>query len=298
MPTNNAIDNSTKVTVYNANDTWTKDSRTKFIEVYLVGSGGAGGSGRRGASTLAGGGGGGCGASFRYTNGPASVFPDTASITVAGVTTGALSQTVDSTNGIAGATGSNSYFGLLQTDSTSMGQGLGGSSGSVNGGTLWGYTYERFNRIAASNVAATGGQGRVTTGTGVVTGTMTTLSASGGGGAGADSVTPRQGGTGGIIQVAFGVTTAINGGLGGSEGGQLNGFDGTAVSTSNNAYLVSTGSGGGGGGGQSSGAAAGRGGHGGFPGGGGGGGGGSLNGTNSGAGGNGAAGQVTVIEHF
>lgn len=306
MATNNAINQSSKLTTYTASDTWTKDSRTQFITVIGWGGGGGGGSGRRGSDQASSGGSGGGGGGTFYYWAPQVFFNSTETVTIGAAGTGGAAQTSNDTDGNAGAEGGQTSFGRIYTLSASA------SPTAGEGGNEFG-TGSAFLRDVYSNVSYTAGyvddggeQGQGQTSDGSNWGNIpiaTSISippfqsTGAGGGAGADTGTAWTGGRGSGIQGLDASTIIIAGGPGGQEGGTINGTAGTSVSTAEQGYLTG-GTGGGGGGGQSAGAAAGIGGAGGVPGAGGGGGGGSLNGTNSGAGGAGGVGRVTVIEYF
>lgn len=298
MATNNAINNSSKVTTYTSSDTWTKDTRTKWVEIYAISGGGGGGSGRKGTSTAAGGGGGGNGGNGFYWTAPANFFGNSETVTIGGTANGGIAQTTDATNGNPGTANNVTSFGDLDTNS---GAGAaGGTTGSVSGGT----GSNSFSNLTL-NAGLSGPQGRATTGSNggsltLANATFYFIGSAGGGGAGADAVTERVGGNGGSV-LDRSIATIISPGAGGLESTGINGGNGNiSVITGG---LMTGGTGGGGGGGYSVGAggatAGGNGGNGGIPGGGGGGGGGGIDAVaNSGAGGSGARGQIIVIEYF
>lgn len=290
------------ITTYNTADspaTWTKDSRTKEIEVWGWAGGGGGGSGRKGATTTSGGGsGGGPGGSF-YFRCPASVLNTTESVVIGAGGSGGSSQSGDLADGNPGIGGGNTSFGNWLC----LGGNLGG--GGINGTSSGGSGRGNITMLAILPSTPTGGAGRVTTGViGSTFGPGGTspqcLSASGGGGGGGgDAVTERVGAIGGSM-LNISASVMLAGGTAGLESTGINGGNGNVFTTGG---ILSGGSGGGGGGGYSVGAlgatTGGIGGNGALPGGGGGGGGGGLSAVaNSGAGGNGANGRVVVIEYF
>jgi hypothetical protein len=265
---------------FTASGTYTVPLLSKYLEVVIIGAGGGGGSGRRGAAGSARGGGqGGRGGAVSRFNVSTASLGATVSVTVAAGGAGAVAQTSDSTDGIAGTNATQTQFGSFATAGNVAGN--GGSSAAVvaSAGTVLS-TYGGAPANLASSVtaavaspsAAVGG-GTGGTGGGITTGNVDLAGAQGG--------TASVGGT----QIAGGSAGTTSGG---------NGGNGTTISTPMNQC---GGSGGGGGGGNASGAG-GTGGNGAIPGGGGGGGGASLNGNNSGAGGNGARGEVRVTAYF
>src|SRR6185369_2762330 len=105
MATNNAINNSTKVTTFIASGTWTKDTRTKFVHVYIWNGGSGGGGGRQGASGTAGGGsGGGSGPSLVYFA-PGSYFDTSETVTIGAGGGGGGVQASTNSNGNNGNPG-------------------------------------------------------------------------------------------------------------------------------------------------------------------------------------------------
>lgn len=296
MATNNSINGATKITTYIASDTWTKDPRSQYIEVYMWGSGGAGGSGRRGASAASGGGSGGAPGDVMFISAPASVFGSTQTVTIGGTVTGASGQTSDNTNGLAVA-GSVpfSLFGTYTTNQALNANGPGGINGSASIGSSGIFTSKFSGSGIAGPVA--GGGGNANGGTPATLNSQSPFATGGGGASGANSVTPQQAARGGNLALSTNTSTIIlTGGAGGIESGTINGSQGTIPNTTSANGYLSGGAGGGGGGGQSTGLVAGNGAAGRTPAGGGGGGGGSLNTFTSGSGGDGARGQVIVIE--
>jgi hypothetical protein len=282
-----------KITTFMMSGTFTKDTNSKYIELYAWGGGAGGGSGRQGANTAAGGGGGGgAGMAFQYAI-PSSFWNATTTITVGAGGTGGAAQAGANTDGNVGAIGGVTVVGSIDNTGGNTGQGGGGGTTTVTVIATGGEGFGSFihnsatngasgSNVDPSNAQASALDNRSLTGTG------------GGAGSGADTGTPRQASNGGDYLAPNNSTVIIAGGIGGIETGTINGTNGNNQPTTD--AVVIGGTGGGGGGGQSSGIVAGTGGNGGFPGGGGGGGGGSINGTNSGAGGNGADGYVLIIE--
>ncbi len=287
---------SSLTTVFDSSGTWIKNSRTKSVQLYIWAGGGGGGSGRKGTSASAGGGGGGSAGQFYAMLIPGSCFGAQETVVVGGGGAGGGSQTSDAQNGSIGIDGTLSSFGLISTLPGVHGNGGTTTTGSPGGAkTIIGQYMV--------SVGGIGGQGAVSTGSTPPPNTGSAGSgcgSGGGGGAGANSVTERQGGSGGLwTNIAS--TTVSAGGAGGLESTGINGNQGNPMTTSGG-FMVG-GTGGGGGGGYSVGAlgatTGGRGGDGGIPGGGGGGGGGGIDTVAaSGAGGNGGNGRVIVIEYF
>ena len=74
MATNNNINGSSKLTIFNSSQTWTPDPRSNFVTIIGWGAANGGGSGRQGSSTAAGGGAGSAGGGMLYFNAPASYW--------------------------------------------------------------------------------------------------------------------------------------------------------------------------------------------------------------------------------
>lgn len=293
------------VTTFNSSQTWTKNANSKFIVVVAYGGGNGGGSGRQGTSGSAAGGGGGAAGSTFYLSGPAFLFPASAPIVTGTGGAGGAAQTSTSTNGNPGVLGTSSSFDIFSTPTNGNGTAGGGttSSGAYGSSQSVNYPICGVSPVTGGGVGGLsnlGGAGSNTAGNSVSISITWFCAGSGGGGAGANTLTAYQGGTSGYFGSSNPPDTAVYAGAaGGIATGTINGTNGPSAATLNLDYFMNGGAGGGGGGGQSTagGAVAGNGGTGGFPGGGGGGGGGSINGTNSGAGGAGANGQVIVIEY-
>lgn len=301
---------SITITKFTANGTFTKNIATKYIEVICWNGGGGGGSGRQGASGSAGGGGGGSGGGVLLFGGYADFFGATETVTIGAGGVGGVAQTSANTNGNAGTLGGISSLGnIFYSISSANNNGLGGTTGTASGGENAGFSYP-FYPLYNSVFQPLGGSGRLIDGVdgdpfdienSRVSFTTYFIAGPGGGGAGANSGTAYKGGDG-ADTIAFNnssssVRDVLNsGGVGGIETGVINGTAGNnAISTTGGRYVAA--SGGGAGGGQSTGLVAGNGGNGGLPSAGGGGGGGSLNGTDSGVGGDGGRGEVWVIEY-
>ena len=289
---------SSKITTYTGNNTWTKDARTKVIEVFVLGAGAGGGSGRKGTSASAGGGTGGSGGGSVNLRFPATFTGATEPVVVGTGGAGGAAQTTNATNGVDGSPGGLSSFANIV--------GLGGAAGLGGASTSITAPTGRFSIAYGGGVNTSGaGDGRITTGSNALEPNSTGSSGyngglGGGGGGGANSVTQRTGGTGGKWTNTSG-TVLVDGGTAGLESTGIAGGNG-ATGTTSGGFMLG-GGGGGGGGGYSVGAngatTGGNGGNGGLYGGGGGGGGGGIDAVaNSGAGGNGDNGRVIVIEYF
>jgi hypothetical protein len=284
-----------EVNIYTSgNNTWTKPTGAKTVEVHVIGGGGGGGSGRRGATgNTRNGGGGGAGGGRAVQRFAADDLGSTENCTVGAGGAGGAARTVDSTDGADGTIGGDSFFGaslaacLLSAAGgpPGLGGGMGLAAGDIGeGGGTYGFggPYAMFSGgSGGSSVLGAAGANNANLST----------SASGGGGGGSINNTNVSfaGGNANWPVMQFGRTTAA--------GGNSTGGAGTAGS-SLGSNGPNCGQGGAGGGARATGGAAGNGGAGGLYGGGGGGGGASLNGNNSGAGGAGAAGVVVVITWF
>lgn len=286
----------TKITTYDASDTWTKSTSPPSIYIEVIGfnSGGGGGSGRKGTSTASGGGQGGTGGGGWYYQGPESVFGATETVTIGGTSNGGAAQAGDLTDGNNGAAINQSAFGNM----------LGYlPTAPASGGTTTSAANGQAGRLITPYQSANagisgGGLGNNTAGgnASVVAGSYFS-GTGGGGGGGYDLVVERAGGTGATFFKFDASTTLIAGGTAGTESGTINGGNGNVPLSTGG--MITGGTGGGGGGGPKAGTTVGNGGNGAIPGGGGGGGSGGISGTSSsGAGGTGARGRIIVIEHF
>ena len=295
---------------YTANDTWTKPTASNFwgIMVYCFGPGGGGGSGRRGSSTSnRGGGAGGAGGGLGVQLIPKASLPNSSySIVVGTGGAGGAARTTDTTNGQTGGVGGVTSFGNLVS-------GSGGNSGvTAGGGTTSTVTagtntvYLNRAMLYYSGVAGSSGTvGLPSTPASGYPGTGTVASPGGCGGGGISSSGLVTGGSqGGRLNYWNGTAFTLGGGgAAGDATGDRNGGTGSAVM--NTLHDLSTtitnalgGGGGGGAGGNATGTVAGGNGGNGGRGAGGGGGGASTNGANSGAGGRGGDGLCVVIEYY
>lgn len=282
--------------------TWTKDARTKTIQVYGWTGGGGGGSGSKSNLTDVVGGNGGPPGSVFYAEAPAMFFGATEPVIVGSGGAGGASQGVDDTNGNNGSTtGTASSFGNLNPLVNAVGGGGGGVGLSIQG--PWIYINQQLWSTGGDAATDAGhpasgygehdaGSDAESSGIGLAFGMCPT---GGGGGAGRDTISPVLGGRGGKVLTMNGLGTLVVGGASGNRSGGGNGVNGL---TSTAGGIVTGGTGGGGGSANTSGGG-GAGGTGGFPGGGGGGGSGGINGLfGSGGGGQGGGGRVLVVEIF
>ncbi len=301
MVGNNAINGSSKVTIFTSSATWTKDVRSKYITLFAWNPGGGGGSGRQGASGSAGGGGGGSGARKLVVSLDASFFGSTESVFIFAAGTGAPPVTTANTDGISATPAvGNGIVGIGTFRSPGFSAAGGGTTtNAASGGSSFEVT--NANRSFFPTTADWQGIGTNAAGTDGYSELLALANGTGaGGGSGADSSTERIAGNGGQISQTFGGASGsiyVAAAIGGSESATINGQNGVDSSYPSGG-LILPGSSAGGGGGQHIGPVAGNGGLGGTPGGGGGGGGGSLNGTNSGAGGDGSRSELWIIEYF
>jgi len=273
--------------------TWSKPNGLKRVLIAAVGAGGGGGSGRRGAAgTNRFGGGGGGGGAVVWTQVAAMDLMASVTVTVGTGGTGGTGAGSDDTNGNPGTAGGDTSFGAVVI-AKGGGGGTGGTAAAGTAGTGGQAASCTPSSGPYALTAAGGGAGGSGNGT-----------AAGGGFAGAGSV-PGGGGGGGINTSN---TNAISGGAGGgvvqngvlqtgpTSGVAPNGTDNRSVYLLFSSTLTtSKGIGTGGAGGFPPSTAAGNGGN---YGAGGGGGRASVNGTTSGAGGNGADGLCLVMEIY
>jgi hypothetical protein len=285
------------VTPYNASNTHTFNSATKFVDAYIWGGGGGGGSGRRAdAGSARSGGGGGSGGSCVTLEFPMSVLSSPAVITIGSGGTGGAAQTVNNTDGIDG-TNNVGYSDIASKlyNPTSATTAMVGKKGTTTTGAGGSGLNSLVLGTVNEAVGSSGGAGNLTAGSSV-TATRFTLSAGSGAGGGGITIADAasNGGTGGGKTDArsTGPAMLVAGGAPGTAGGA--GGDGnTGIAN----WMLGGGSGGGGGASSKT-AAAGAGGAGGWPAGGGGGGGASLSGFNSGKGGDGSAGGIIIVEYL
>jgi len=257
--------------------TWTKESWTKVVRVFLVAGGGGGASGQvRAAPTACIGGGGGSAGAVVDVIIPASYAGSSQTITVGA---GGNGGSVSSGSGFnAGTGGGNSSFGSLVFA-------IGGGKASNNvGGAAIGISqhYSGTGFYTAPSGGAGGGAAPSVT---------KFVSSGGGGGGGITAATP---GALVLAQAGSSVTGAGSVFLG-SSGNYSAGAAGAGAVGTDGPTVLGIGLGGGGGGANISGNGY-SGGNGGY-GGGGGGGGGCARSGNSGAGGNGGAGYVIVTQY-
>lgn len=306
MATQNSINNSIKITRFTSSDTWTKDPRAQYIKVYVCCGGSGGGSGRQGLTGLSSGGGAGSPGTITFVEAPAIFFGSTESVVVGDGGLGGAAQASADTDGNPGNPGGISSFGSIEMGPDSQ---IGGGGGTVSGGDqggqgtgwLMGGAIPFQPSFSGGGTLMAGAPGlNIGSDSGTTSGAAYICPTGAGGGGGADSLSPYDGGKAGDYNSLGGSASVVlvPGGSGGSESGTVDGGNGVDAATITSGAIWFAGTGGGGGAGQSAGPAAGNGGNGGIPGGPGGGGGGSLNGTDSGAGGNGARGEVVVIEYF
>lgn len=288
MATTNVINNQSKTTVFTSDGTFTKDTRTQYVFLYMVDGGDGGMSGSRYPANTGRGGGGGAGGGHACLILPASMLGVSETVKIG---TGGVGGTAQTSNATAGksptAKVQKTQFGEYTfSDSRLPVSGAGGLAGglavisSLTPITL-GFPFLAYATLTSPD-GTTGAAG-------------TNWSYGGASGGGNNNTTARAGGNSLAILGASGATL-VAGATGGVEGGTIDGGNGSVGYPWTS--MMTPGTGGAGGGGQKAGGVAGNGGNGGFPGGGGGGGGGSIDGTNSGTGGNGAAGLVVVVEYF
>lgn len=224
-----------QVLIYNANDTWTKDSGLVRIRVQLWGAGGSGGVAANGE----GGGGGGGGAYVEKWFEAASLGGTEAIV----VGAGGIAQTASA----AGNPGNNSTFGASGTLVTAYGGGAGGGGAASAGGGGGGGTFS----VGANGSGANGGNGgspiqTTTWGIGGVANTNGQPNSMGGGGAGGGGATPgagassTYGGAGGGGGDTASNTTGIGGnsifggaGGGGGAGATAGASGGTSINGGN-----------------------------------------------------------------
>lgn len=288
------------VNKYTADDTWTKNVNTRWVEYYVWSGGGGGGGGSKGINNSGGGGGGGV-SNFLAGFADASLFASSETITVGAGGTGGGTQTTDSSVGNPGNNGGDSSIGSKIVANGTGTAGLGGriTAAAVTPATGSSCGLGGFVSIVGSAAALPSGTATNPT-------ALFLCGAASGGGAGGNYTTgfgaPSPGRAGASISI--GSTVLLAGGTAGAVAA-ANGNNGNDASTLSPAAYITGGTGGGGGACSGSVAGAtsgGNGGDGGIPGGGGGGGGGCLNsggtGVGGGAGGDGARGEVWIIEYL
>jgi len=274
----------TAVSLFTASGVYEVPAWARALTLVCVGAGGGGGSGMAGTSAAnrAGGGGGGAGGRASETLDVAELTGTTLSITVGAGGLGAAGVT-GTTSGTAGSVGGDSTV----ADGAQILIGATGGGGGGGGSTAAGASGIGGLGDTPGN---SGGVG-ATTGSPGAGGDSFCGNGSGGGGGGGGLATAgaatsgREGGHGYPIGLAMGRRASR--GAGGSSGA-------SGVSGSDKGWQRGCGAGGGGGGGLGT-ANAGTGGSGGAPGGGGGGGGAARDTFTSGAGGDGARGEVWIL---
>jgi hypothetical protein len=273
--------------------TWTKPAGAKWVEFYLVASGGTGGSGARNAVGSIRGGGAGGGAGSAYVGRVhADSLGATETVTVGAGMTGTAGVTVNATAGFSGTAGLPTLFSAFRAQGGGAGSG-GSLTGAIGGGSSpTGYFYH------AAMTGMPGGNGQIS-GTGGQAPAINfsyLMPTGGGGGCGVTSAVAGRGGNGGTFLGTSnsGVTLTIAGGTGATALGVV-ATNGTNMTN----RLFQGGTGGGGGayrpamtGAWANGA------NGGWPGGGSGGGAGVDNGYTSGASGNSANGLAVITTYF
>lgn len=222
--------------------TWTKPTGAKWVEVLLVGPGGAGGSGARLATTSArSGGGGGSGGSIFYGRINADFLGATETVIVGAGQPGGAAVTTDTTTGNSGTNGVNTRFSIFISGFGNAGS--GGTTASGFSGTV------RSSNSFSTLFNSGGGAAGATTSGGSATNQqiISIIPQGGGGGAGAaaNNTTAAAGGSGGAILTgssSAGLLTSIAGGAGGTTAGVA-----ATNGTSHTTQYVLGGTGGGGG---------------------------------------------------
>lgn len=271
----------------NLTGTWTQPSGAKLHRIIAFGGGGGGGSGARGTNAWAGGGGGGGGGAMIDAFFLPAELTSTVAYTNGAGGGGGAPATVDFSKGTAGTNGGSTFFGAFVLATA----GNGGAGGTTNTSAAAGGS----SSSSAMFAGTAGGAGSAGAGTGGSQGVNITGrpgGASGGGGGGgllASASSTNSPSSGGSV---FGANLWLGGNAGTTSSG--NGLAGNSWSMTGSVPKPGTG----GGGGSPTATTPGVGGSGGWPAGGGGGGAGVRNGTDSGAGGNGAPGTIVIITHF
>ena len=292
-------------TKFTSTQTWTKNTRTKIVQIIAWGGGGSGGSGGTSTSTTgSSGGNGGGGGGFCSYQVDASFFPSSCTVTIAATANGVAGVSTSSSGGTAGNDGNSSLVDTFTIDGGAHGP--AGRNGNGAFITLGGSRFSNTSYSAPNGLAGSVNNGSIIAGDltspaktaffSVLQGQPT---AGGGGGNRTTTPTTGVGGAGGDIQDVLLVTKVAGGTAGNAASPTTTGTGGQGgagnAPTSVEYIFGGTGGGGGGCGGTTSGTG-GAGNNGGIPGGGGGGGGSCTNGSTSGASGNGARGEVWIIE--
>jgi hypothetical protein len=293
------------ITIFDSSGTFVINPDTQVVEVYGWNGGSGGGSGAQGANP--GGGGGGSAGNCFYWKSPYTFFnPAGETVTVGAGGAGGAAQTGTNTAGNAGAQGGATQVNNIKFYNLGGGGGLQAGRGGMNnigGGAGQSNIIAHYGALNSFGPASGGSNtalnaaniGNYNIGTAQFPyGFGWDYFSGTGGGAGAGVFTSMQ--TGGVGGSAISPDSSLLVLAGGTAGiADTNGGNGSNQPTSGTMLLGGTG---GGGGGAMVSVSGGTGGNGGIPSGGGGGGGGSYNGTNSGAGGNGAHGRVMFIEYL
>jgi hypothetical protein len=283
----------------NGSYTWTVPTGARFILMEIIGAGGGGGSGRRGAATTARGGGGGGGGGGRIRTGWVAVSQlesSTLSITVGAGGGGGAAITANDTSGANGTTGGDSVVNtsssFFQWIAAGGGPGFGGTTAAGSGGASpQAGSQPRSDYAWGGSGGAGGATASPPNGFDGANSGWTASGGGGGGGVNASDVIGAGGSSGwsnrpeyiNSAQVTIANSSAGTNGRSGWNGSGTMGSSGQIVGISGSGGNASTTTAAGSGGaGVGFGAA-------------GGGGGASLNGFNSGAGGNGSEGYIRIM---
>jgi hypothetical protein len=262
----------------------------RYVSFDMIAGGGGGGSGRRGATSTArsGGTGGRGGARVQLLPTPVTIFTWPLSYSVGAGGSGAAAITVDDTSGAVGGAGGDTTITSNGTIFKAVGGagGNGGLNGTTAGATFAGASTGILDSpVLLTNQLASPNSNAIAA---VATPPNTTSYQAGFGGAGGSiNTTNTILGAGRAANVGNANVYEILGGLAGSTGSEVG-------KNGNTSLLTKIGTGGGGGVTKATIFAGNAGGNGALYGGGGGGGSASLNGFNSGAGGNGAGGRIEI----
>lgn len=280
------------IQLFTSSGTWTKPAGAKFVEVHAISGGGGGGAGRRGAAgTNRNGGGGGAAGSSVMGRFDASLLTSTVTVTIGSGGTGAVSTTVDNTDGAAGVDGGTTTFGTyLSAPSGKAGKGGTATNGLGGVTSLGSQSPWNYIQFGGANASTTGGAGVSPS---VQQWVSPNSGASGAGISTADAIS-----TGSVGGAITGIINPMINAAGGLAGGvaPANAGNGTNSGTGPfGGFFIGTG---GGSSRSSITTASGNGGDGGLYGGGGGGSGATLNGFATGQGGKGGDGVMAVVTYF
>lgn len=148
---------NTIITAFTSDGVWSKNTDTKYVEVYGWGGGGGGGGGGVGATVGMGGSGGGPTSMF-HIYGPASFFGNSETVTVGVGGSGGASQNTSNTAGNAGQSGTPSSFGSVVVPEVVFGgsgvrNSSNGAGGGVNvNGVTTGAGYAGVFEMGSSNI--------------------------------------------------------------------------------------------------------------------------------------------------